>query len=203
MRQETVRIDSSGKGFAEALALSSELAKEANLDNKESVRLRLLSEEAVGLLRGLAGDVSADLLIKQYGKEFTLQLSGDVVMDSNLHKQLIETSTSGETAAVKGFTGKLREMIATMLLPGTIGHTMVSGFSMGLLNMSSPSTVSNTVEAAQSYMWSLDKYTQQVNEKEDEKEKVTLERSILANIADEITVGIGGQHVEITIFKAF
>lgn len=203
MRQETVTIKSTGEGFEEALALSASMGKEGCLDNKEAVRLRLLTEELIGLLRGIAGEVTADFSIKQYGKEYTLQLNGDVVMDNVMHKQLIESSSSGSNSAVKGFTGKLREMIATMVLPGTIGHTIVSGFSMGLISMSSPSTTSETTAAAQSYMWSMEKYAEGVKSSKNSDEKISLERSIIANIADEIKVSIVGSTVEITVYKNF
>ena len=203
MKEEKVTIKSNGEGFAEALALSSAIGEEVGLDQKEQIRLRLMTEELIGLLRGIAGDVSADFSIKQYGKEFTLQLKGDVVMDSQMHKQLLESSSSGLNAAAKGFSGKLREMIATMVLPGTLGYTLVSGFSLGLMSMSTPTTTSETTAAAQSYLWSLEKYESKVKETNDPKEQVTLERSILANVADEIKVSIVAQSVEITVYKTF
>ncbi len=203
MKEEHVTIKSTGEGFVEALSITDSLGKEVGLDNKEQVRLRLLTEETIGLLRGIAGEVSADYSVKQYGREFTLKLEGDVVMDSKMHKQLLESSSSGENSSVKGFTGKLREMIATMVLPGTIGHTLVSGFSMGLMTMSTPSSVSETTAAAQAYMWSMEKYSSSVKESGDKKEWDTLERSIIANIADEIKVGIQGSRVEITVYKQF
>ena len=90
-----------------------------------------------------------------------------------------------------------------MVLPGTIGHTLVSGFSMGLMTMSTPSSVSETTAAAQAYMWSMEKYSENVKKNGDKKEWDTLERSIIANIADEIKVGIQGSRVEITVYKQF
>ncbi len=203
MRQETITIDSKEKGFVEAMNTTVEIGKEAGLDSTEEIRLRLLTEELIGLLRGLAGDVTAEYTIKQYGKEFTLKLAGDVVMDVNMRKQLLEASSSGENSAVKGFMGKMREMIATMVLPGTLGHTLVSGFSMGLSSMSSPTGSSETYVEAEQYLWSMDKYIASVNESGNEDDKVELERSIIANIADDITVSIVGQQVEITVFKTF
>ena len=203
MKEEKVTIKSSGEGFEKALNVTAALGQEVGLDKAEQVRLRLLTEELIGLLRGIAGDITAEYSVKQFGREFTFKLEGDVVMDSKMHKQLIESSSSGENASVKGFTGKLREMIATMVLPGTLGHTLVSGFSMGLMTMSTPSSVSETTAAAQAYMWSMEKYTSSVKESGNKKEWDTLERSIIANVADEIKVGIQGSRVEITVYKQF
>lgn len=203
MRQETIVIDSSEKNFVEALNTTLQMGEEAGLDSRELIRLRLLTEELIGLLRGIAGEVTADYTVKQYGKEFTLQLKGDVNMDSKMHKQLLDASSSGSNAAVKGFMSKMREMIGTMVLPGTLGHTLVSGFSMGLMTMSGPTPASETGAGVQAYMWSMDKYIDSVKANNDTKEWDELEKSIVANIADEIKVSIVGSLVEITIFKTF
>ena len=203
MNKNSVIIDNAGNGFAEALEISNKMGVEAGLDKKELLRLRLLTEETIGLLRGIAGDIKAEYTIAQYGKEFTLSLNGDVVLDKTMHDQLIDASTRGENSAVKGFTGKLKEMIGTMLLPGTLGHTVVSGLSMGLTNMGSPASIDTSATAAKEYLWSLEKYEEAVKEGNNPSATDMLEKSIIANVADEVQVNIVNPHVEIKVFKIF
>lgn len=203
MNKNSVIIDNAGNGFAEALEISNKMGVEAGLDKKELLRLRLLTEETIGLLRGIAGDIKAEYTIAQYGKEFTLSLNGDVVLDKTMHDQLIDASTKGENSAVKGFTGKLKEMIGTMLLPGTLGHTVVSGLSMGLTNMGSPASIDTSATAAKEYLWSLEKYEEAVKESNNPSATDMLEKSIIANVADEVQVNIVNPHVEIKVFKIF
>ena len=203
MNKNSVIIDNAGNGFAEALEISNKMGVEAGLDKKELLRLRLLTEETIGLLRGIAGDIKAEYTIAQYGKEFTLSLNGDVVLDKTMHDQLIDASTKGENSAVKGFTGKLKEMIGTMLLPGTLGHTVVSGLSMGLTNMGSPASIDTSATAAKEYLWSLEKYEEAVKEGNNPSATDMLEKSIIANVADEVQVNIVNPHVEIKVFKIF
>lgn len=203
MNKNSVIIDNAGNGFAEALEISNKMGVEAGLDKKELLRLRLLTEETIGLLRGIAGDIKAEYTIAQYGKEFTLSLNGDVVLDKTMHDQLIDASTRGENSAVKGFTGKLKEMIGTMLLPGTLGHTVVSGLSMGLTNMGSPASIDMSATAAKEYLWSLEKYEEAVKESNNPSATDMLEKSIIANVADEVQVNIVNPHVEIKVFKIF
>ncbi|MBQ7274753.1 MAG: hypothetical protein IJR15_04780 [Clostridiales bacterium] len=203
MNKNSVIIDNTGNGFAEALEISNKMGVEAGLDKKELLRLRLLTEETIGLLRGIAGDIKAEYTIAQYGKEFTLSLNGDVVLDKTMHDQLIDASTRGENSAVKGFTGKLKEMIGTMLLPGTLGHTVVSGLSMGLTNMGSPASIDTSATAAKEYLWSLEKYEEAVKESNNPSATDMLEKSIIANVADEVQVNIVNPHVEIKVFKIF
>ena len=203
MNRNSVVIDSAGNGFAEALDMSNKMGIEAALDPKELLRLRLLTEETIGLLRGIAGDIKAEFEVAQYGKEFTFTLNGDVVLDKKMHDQLIDASTKGENSAAKGFTGKLKEMIGSMLLPGTLGHTVVSGFSMGLMNMGSPTPVDASAEVAKEYLWSLEKYEDSVKQGNNATAIDLLEKSIIANIADEVQVSIVNPHVEIKVFKIF
>lgn len=203
MNKNSVVIDSAGNGFAEALDMSNRLGVEAGLDKKELLRLRLLTEETIGLLRGIAGDIKAEFEVTQYGKEFTFSLNGDVILDKKMHDQLIDASTKGENSAAKGFTGKLKEMIGTMLLPGTLGHTVVSGFSMGLMNMGSPAAIDTSADAAKEYLWSLEKYEESVKNGNNPSAVDLLEKSIIANVADEVQVNIVNPHVEIKVFKIF
>ena len=52
-----------------------------------------------------------------------------------------------------------------------------------------------------SYKWSLDNYRNAVSK---EKEKYDeLEKSIVANLADDVVVGIKGKQVEIVVVKKF
>ena len=119
MNREIISIDSACNGFEDAVKLTDKIGEQAGLTKKEGLRLHLLSEELIGLLRGIAGDIKADYIVEEENKKFTLHLKGEVNMDKKMHDQLIESSTKGENAAVKGFMGKMREMIGTMLLPGT------------------------------------------------------------------------------------
>ena len=52
-------------------------------------------------------------------------------------------------------------------------------------------------------MWSMEKYMDSANGNEDRDIKDTFERSIVANIADDVKVSIVKPHVLIEIYKAF
>jgi hypothetical protein len=203
MNREIISIDSACNGFEDAVKLTDKVGEKAGLTKKECLRLHLLSEELVGLLRGIAGDIKADYIVEEEDKKFTLHLKGQVNMDKKMHDQLIESSSKGENAAAKGFMGKMREMIGTMLLPGTLGNTFVSGFSMGLMNLGTPTSSVDALAGTSGYLWSMEKYVDSVKGSDNKEEWDALERSIVANIADEIKVSIIGNDVEIIIDKQF
>ena len=98
MKSEIVKVTSSGAGMPEALEMTEKAGDVAGLEKKEKLRLRLLAEELVGVMRGIAGDVEADYCLSQEGKAFTLNLCADVTMTRDMREQLIAVSTSGKTA---------------------------------------------------------------------------------------------------------
>ena len=55
MRIEEVKVNSQGLGWDEALEFTEKLGLEGGLDKKELLQLRLLGEELIGLMRGIAG----------------------------------------------------------------------------------------------------------------------------------------------------
>ena len=52
-------------------------------------------------------------------------------------------------------------------------------------------------------MWSLEKYEEAVKEGNNPSATDMLEKSIIANVADEVQVNIVNPHVEIKVFKIF
>ncbi len=203
MKSEIITIDNIGNGRKEALKITEDMGNQAGLDYAQSLRLRLLCEELIGMLRGIAGEIKADYYIECEQKEFKLHLSGEVVLDKQIHDKLVNASSEGKNSAAKGFTGKLREMIGTLLLPGTITHTMISGFSMGLVTMGDPSSVTEGYQGMENYLWSMQKYVSEVKDSGDEVVWDELEKSIIVNAADEVQVAIKNPNVEMIVSKAF
>ncbi len=75
-----------------------------------------------------------------------------------------------------------------------------SGFSLGLMSMASPNAQN---AALKNYQWSMEKYKSELKKKNDEDSWDELEKSIVANIADDVSVNIVGSDVEIIVTKAF
>ena len=202
MNMTKLVISSTGTGMQEALDATEKLGVQSGLGHQEILKLRLLSEELIGLLRGIAGDVEAEYLVGQEGKAFELQLKSEVPMDIDRKSQLLSVASSGKNAAAKGFMGRLRSMIGTVLLSAQAQPEMLS---LGLMSLESPGGFRAGMA---SYNWSLQKYRTGVEGgrgSSDDADEAwdELEKSIVANIADEVRVGIVGRSVEITITKAF
>ena len=205
MTTAEIKVTALGEGMEEALAVTENLGLDSGLSHKENLRLRLLAEELIGLMRGIAGNVEAVYLAGQEGRSFDLSLSADVSLNQEMRKKLLAASSSGKNAAARGFMGRIRDMVAAVLLPENEESAELSGLSLGLMSLGGPARYTAGVNA---YAWSMSKYRSEVRSSREQDEDAAeawdeLEKSIVANLADEVTVKIMGSRVEIAITKAF
>ena len=196
MKTEKVYITNKELGMQDALQMTEKIGTEQGLEKKQLLHLRLLSEELFGMLKGITGEIEADYWVGYEGKKFDIHLKSEIKLTDEMREQFLSASSSGKNAAEKGFMGKLRVMIAEAL----ISNTAASGFSLGLMSMASPNAQN---AALKSYQWSMEKYKTELKKKNDEDSWDELEKSIVANIADDVSVSIVGSDVEIIVTKAF
>lgn len=200
MRTEQIRVSSSGEGMEEALQMTEKFGLESGLIRKEDLRLRLLAEELFGMMRSIVGKIEALYWIEGEDQKYDIFLAGDVELNQDSRRKLIEVSSKHENAAAKGFMGKLRDMIGVMLLPEGDGPSMTS---IGLMTMGSPNEF---IANSDAYSWSLNKYREELQASDNEearKENDELERSIVASLADEVSVSIEDSKVTIVTTIAF
>ncbi|MBO7665966.1 MAG: hypothetical protein J6S70_00900, partial [Clostridia bacterium] len=74
MESTVIEVTSKGGGISEALSLTEKLGIESGIRKKSVIHLRLLAEELFGMLRSIAGDVSANYWIEYNGPDFELHL---------------------------------------------------------------------------------------------------------------------------------
>ena len=197
MNTPVIKVNNEGTGFDEALDLSEKLGLSCGLDRKQNLRLRLLTEELFGLVKNIAGDLDGTFSIEYEGKSFILSLDANVMLTSEMKEQFLAVSSSGENEAAKGFMGKICDMISSALLSTNGNSTFLQA---GLM---CPGAPSDAFISAQNYEWYLKRYKDSVDDTTDEDAKDDLERSIVANIADDISIRIVGSAVGIRIYKIF
>lgn len=196
---EQLYIDGSEEKASEAIRVADEFIATQNLDRKKSIHLRLLAEEAVGMVKAMTGDFEALFWIEEENGEYRIRLTIKTDLDRAKKEELLSLSTSGSNTAAKGIMGKIREMIENSLLDfdsalkqqqqygGNNGYTYVG---MGMLE--------------DVPVWSLNSYREALEdkpEKDDSDEEAwdELERSIVASLAKDVTIGIKSNLVEMTI----
>lgn len=200
----TVKISGNGEGMNEALDLTEKTAVKLGLTSRETLRLRLLAEEMLGMVRSIAGDISAEFGLEHEGKNCTLTLSAKSELDYQKRRDLLSASTTGKNTARLGIMDKIRGLFEAGLygIEESFAAQANSGFGMfgyGMLD----ATDAGMADAV--YAWSMQKYRTELETGRDEEPDAwdELEKSIIANIADEVSVGVRRDGVELVVHKDF
>ena len=201
MRSDICEFQKGGRGLEAILAEVEKVTVYNALSKKSALRLRLLTEELAGMLRELVDNFEGCFWLQNDGNKYELHAELFVSELSMEEKQaLVDMSASKKNAATTGFMGKIREIAENMLLYSQQLGVPIGYFSAGdYLNDYSFAGINYV------YAWTLDNYVAQHKEKMVSKgeEWDQLEKSIVANLADDVIVGVKGQRVEIVIKKEF
>lgn len=169
--------------------------KYSSLDKKQLLRLRLLAEELNGMLGELLEFTDGEFWVESEGKSFELHVSlvPNERLNADMREKLLAVSTSGKNAAASGIMAKIKLAAQFMLIDYAHNTEITAPFyTYGLEDNS----------AFQAVAWSLAVYRIKAGSERDEKWD-ELEKSIIANIADDVIVGLKGRHVDITVKKHF
>jgi len=203
MKTESIKISSTGTGRDKALAITEKTGAFVGLDHNNSLRLRLLSEELIGLMNSFTDELLGDFWLEAKDEKIEIHLKTEIPMDLKTRKELLSVSTSGKNSAAKSFMGKIREMIELATLPEDPEIKALTDQAMGLMNMGCQMGTHSS-----NYSWAMSTYVASIENESETKSEAKdalsdLERSIVANLADDVTVHIVGSDVEITIYKTF
>ena len=104
MVSDQIIIGSDGTGMKEALAEAERVVRYYELPKKDALKIRLLTEETISMMRTFTDGVEAAFRIETEGREcFRIHVRMNTRVDNATRKQLIALSTSGENEAAKGF----------------------------------------------------------------------------------------------------
>ena len=166
------------------------------LSKKETLQLRLLAEEMMGMQAGVMGFVSGEFYLENQGRTYNIYLHTDIDVSKQqaVQTKFVEMSTSGKNIAYTGFMGRIRKLMDNMSSSSVAGYYQV-GSSMG------DTMVFTRPVIDYDRIWELSKYKEQVKKKMEQWDE--LEKSIVASIADELVVGARNDYVDIIAVKKF
>ena len=198
MKSDVIKVTNGGEGFAEALDQAERTAAFIGLPGKSSLHLRLLTEEMMGMMHALTGERTAKFWIESEGSCVSLHLCARTAMNTQKREQLLSASSSGRNIAVKGVTGKLRDLFERFLEP--IDGDPTLGCDSFVFAGMDPSGSAMAVES----FWSLNRYRAAVAAEASQQEDWDeLEKSVVAKLSDEVQVGISDGNVEMIVQKKF
>lgn len=199
------------EGREKALTEVEKFADYMGYDEKTALRARLLSEEVLGLAEAVTEKFRGDFWLEgEEGGSYRIHLLLKTDMDIDKKRELIDVSTNKKNAAYSGIIGKIREMIEDSCYIGTSGGlealSVESAPGFFMLGMPDMSMANGAPIPMDTYTWSLDDYRQGLGEIRDDSNASKeawdeLEKSIIANLADDVRVAVKGNTAELTIEK--
>lgn len=216
MKSDEIIVRNNGEGIDKAIQMVNATAVYRGLSGKETIHLQLLAEEMLSMMRQIAGEKEGRFFVEAEGKEFRLHLIARSIITGGLREKLLSVSSSGKNAAAKGVMGKLRDIFERAFeledIQDASGYGMY--YARGMDYSAGPGAVSLSPFPLDASLgetvvsWSMQKYKSSVEEDKEtdagaKDEWDELEKSIVANIADEVKIGIVGNEVEMIIYKTF
>ncbi len=110
-KSERIDIDNRGHHFTDALQESEKISQLAGLSRRNAIRLRLITEEMLNMMRGITGQCKASFRILCDGEKFELFLSTRARLDEKKRSRLMASKTGDPTS----FQDKLRGMLEKAL----------------------------------------------------------------------------------------
>ncbi len=188
MKSDTIHVKNDGTGIEEALEQVERVAAFKSLSEKDARHLRLLAEEMLGMMQALTGQREADFWLDDEEKVFRLHLSMLVIMNATMRQRLLSVSSTGENEAAKGVMGKIRSLFERMSEPAD--EDMYFSYAAGMCLVD---------DGSQNGYWSLNRYKKSIEGQKEPWDE--LEKSIVANLADEIRIAIRDNTAEMIIYK--
>lgn len=208
MVSDKFMVNSDAGRMAAARYATENFAWHAQLGKLNTLRLSLLVEETLGMVKTMVDDFYGRLWFSGDADACEIHFEATANMDSGRKQELLSVSSTGRNAAAKGFMGMLGDVISGALhnissaVDAAYGANAVSGRVVAPAGLGTPNLYDLTP------VWTLEQYRANVEKGQIdgdalERAKEDLEKSIVANLADDVVVGVKKDHIELVIVKRF
>ncbi len=197
-------VNSDAGRMAAARYATEDFAWQIKLDKRDALRLDLLVEETLGMVKNMLEDFYGQLWFTADGKACEIHFEATSDMDVEKRQELLSVSSTGKNTATRGFMAKLGEVISGAL--HGFGRTMDAygqeTVKYGIVH--SPSPMMGNADMMT--VWTLQTYRDGLDQACDDEAEAALdelEKSIVAKLADDILVGVKGDRINLVIKKQF
>ena len=191
------KIEKGTKDLDAILKESEKVAVYNDFDKKQTLQLRLICEELDGMLPNIIDDFDGRFWIECENGECKVKV--DICFEeftAGKKSELVKIAKNKKNAAAVGIVGKIRSVIEDLFLD----KEALACYEMSMLFNSA---IERSVGVESTYCWSLNKYKKAVKESNTEEAWDELEKSIIANLADDVIVGVKGRQANIVVIKKF
>jgi len=198
MKTDVIAVSSRGNQIEKALVQVEKVAAYKGLSGKQTLQLRLLTEEMMGMMRSITGETEGEFWIEDEDSEYRLHLRVKTRLTGEEREQLLAASSSGKNESARGLMGRIRDFFdwrsdedlaalsGSMMMPEMYEHSSSSMWDMEWSMLRYESALSERVSQNDG----------QAREAWDE-----LEKSVVRHVADDVLVSIRGGVAEMTILK--
>ena len=207
MKSDVFMVNSDAGRMAAARYATEEFAADLGLERHDTLRLSLLVEETLGLVKGLVDDFYGRLWFESQGRRCEIYLEATADMNADRKEELLSVSKTGRNAAAKGFMAMVRDVVSSAM--HSFGRTMNDyGREVARYGAVNPASVSGFAVDAMVPIWTLETYReglseQNVQDSDVDEARNELEKSIVGKLADDVIVGVKGDCIELVIVKDF
>ncbi len=175
-----------------------EFAESNGITGNDSLHLFLLTEETLGM---------AGQMLQVYDGELRLEKTAagyEIILEADVHEK--DGGKAAPAASPQGFMAKIAEMMNCsfmfeniMEMPEELAGMLPDYMSYGMRE--------EKTMCAWAGRWSLSSYRHNIRRQQEEDQGADLaldelEKSIVAHLADEVTIGIHGHRIRLVISKA-
>ena len=199
MAVEKIKIKNDAAGVEAALEATERYAGQRGISGKNRIHLNILSEELIGMVKAITKEFEAEYWIDDEEGIIKLYLEAETVMDSEKKINLVSVSKSQKNEAAKGLMGKIRDVFEYMLFsPADVADMQLAQIHTNAMMMGG-----YVGAIATDYIWSLERYRYDVKDavanQEAQEAWDELEKSVIANLADDVRVWVRGNKVRLVI----
>ena len=201
MKSNICKIEKGTRDLDAILKESERIAECNGLSHKQTLQLRLLCEEIDGMLPYIIDDFEGELWIEFEDGVCKVNVSIRIPeLNTGKKEELIRLATNKKNAAAVGIVGKIRDAIENFIF----NEKAMENWASSAESYGSYGFANGYGEVADyTYYWRLEEYKNYVKKEEKNEEWDELEKSVIASVADDITVGIRGTSAEIVVTKKF
>lgn len=199
IKTNKIKVSSKGIGMVKALDEVDAFSQAMGFDERSTLRGRLLAEETMSMVRAIVEDFEAEFWVESTEDcSCEMHLLAVADMDYGKRQELIDTSTAQRNEASVGVMGKVKDFIeGCLFFLGSGRKVPVGDYHMA-----------GCMSYEEIQMWSLQQYRRCLEQGQYEGDDAAelldeLEKSLVANIADDVRVSVQDDNIEMIIRKDF
>lgn len=207
MKSDVFMLNSDAGRMAAARYATEEFARALGLDKRDALRLDLLTEETLGMVKALVEEFYGQLWFEGKDRRCEIHLQATADMNADRREELLSVSSTGRNAAAKGFMAMLKDVVSGAM--HSFGRSMNDyGREVARYGIVNPADTGGFAVDAMVPIWSLQTYREGLEEQRAIDDAAgeawdELEKSIVGKLADDVIVGVKGDRIELVIAKDF